>query len=555
MELSRKIQSILRLMNELRPARSIEVLEESVAGEMTKYNFSARTKIDKAQAADLFFIEQEFLFDFLRNSEHLISGGNEDVIKSKSLNTFLKKVEKLFRKTVMEFQALWDDPNSSIFSSLPGVAKWMPEIHAPAFNNLSSLITKNARSRAIGGFRPRSVLWALYDYILYALIGKRGKGLFVAGKQTDAPAKWVIDDLRNQSVPENDNYYGYAVLRNIVAPPDMLEMDENTHIRRSSKFEWRELLLPARKSHIKENMLVNEVNFSHLKNLDSLCLLETTLPDSSRSAFRGELTRESMNASLELGKKLRSNLYDAVSCMRLVIHPKIGIAFLNHTGVHIETSPLSPIFRPEYNPPPDIQSGISGTIADRERHYLTFKTRPDENKALIDFWEQFKIFRHEVDKTDFHKYYNRALTRFNQACTEYYIEDAIIDLVISMEIITQGGGPITGYRIAGFVAPDNKIQLVQEIVSNLFDLRHEYIHRSTLKEKEINDRIQILSQGQLISRAFLRNTIYYCINEGIPTGDFGFRAILDRYFIDCEERKKMQDLIPEWSMRDISEIQ
>lgn len=552
-ELSRIIQSILRLMSELRPGWLIESLEHGVALEMARYNFPTK-KIDKVQAADIFFVVGGFLSDFPRISKHSLFEGYEDSIKSISINPFLKKVEKLFRKSLKEFEVLWDNPDSSIFSSLPGVMKWMPEVHIQDFNTLLSLISSNARSRAIGRFRPQSVLWALYDYILYALTGKRGSDSFSSGRYTDVAVKWLISELKNQSIPKNDNSYGYAVLRNIVAPQDMLHMDETTHIRKSSKFEWRELLLPARKSFGKENMLVNEAKFSISKKLDSLCILETTLPDSSGSDIHGELTKESMKSARELGKKLRNILYDAVSCMRLVIHPKIGIAFLNHTGVHIDTSPLSPIFRPEFHPPPDAQSGISGTIADRGRHYLTFTAYPDENRALVEFWEQFKTFRYESDKTDFHKLYDRALTRFNLACTEYYIEDAIIDFVICMEIITQGGGPITSYRVASFVSPDEKIQIVQKIISDLLQLRNDCVHGSISNEEDIRKNLQFLSQTQIISRAFLRNTIFYCITKGIPTGKYEFRDVLDGYFIDCDKRVDLQNMVPDWSMRDMSDI-
>ena len=62
MQLSETNQSILKLMSELRPAWPIESLEHGINLEMPRINVP-RKKIDKIQAADIFFVVGGFLSD------------------------------------------------------------------------------------------------------------------------------------------------------------------------------------------------------------------------------------------------------------------------------------------------------------------------------------------------------------------------------------------------------------------------------------------------------------------------------------------------------------
>ena len=62
-----------------------------------------------------------------------------------------------------------------------------------------------------------------------------------------------------------------------------------------------------------------------------------------------------------------------------------------------------------------------------------------EIEKLRHFWSVFKDFTEQKNRPEFITDYRRALTRFNQHYAEQYLEDAVIDLAVSLEIITRTG--------------------------------------------------------------------------------------------------------------------
>jgi len=528
------------------------------------------------QAADLILLQQKLPYEFMFDTELLFHEGRAheaalktgvDVIGTRAREGYHEAIGVLFEQAYQELLDLWTDEESSILSALPGVEPWLPEKEMQKLNDLAATICASPRPCFMNTrLEYAGVLLSLFDYFQLALSGctvfpsRYDKGVRLDESKREA-LSWLLkgfDSALNPSGEKDCGYYGYAVLRNFKALTDEIRLGDMLRIRELSRIEWNELLLPEsyvsfqgmtgqRREPWDFESLRSEADYLTNYEEPPFFIIEGWYKAIEKSETEG-LLRDLIRQ--EYGIVVR-RIQDLVSCIRLVHDTSAGV-------VEIVTRGLRPILPPgtsgekaEYGPPVrPSYSDLSGTAIDARPKALVLR----DTAELMEFWNAFRAFMDHEPRTDFHRSYERALTRYNQSIVEYYLEDAIVDLSTSLEILTRGGGPATSYRVAAFVSPEAKISQIQEVMMEFLKLRNDCVHGPGLrKRRDVEKAIGYVKWTRVLVQACLRNAVFMCVNGGIPSGDTGFRSLLDACVVNFDERRRIQDLIPTWSLHDLSE--
>jgi len=528
------------------------------------------------QAADLFLLQQQLPYEFMFDMEMLLHEGRAheaalktgvDVIGTRARESYRKAIGVLFDQAYQELLDLWTDEESSILSALPGVQPWLPEKEMQKLNDLAATICASPRPCFMNTrFDHAGVLLSLFDYFQLALSGctvfpsRYDKGVRLDESKREA-LSWLLKDLDfalNPSGEKDCGYYGYAVLRNFKALTDEMKLDDTLRIRKVSRIEWNELLLPEdyvslqrmtgqRREPRDLESLRSEAEYLINYEEAPFFIIEgwcKAIDESETEGPLGDLLRQEYSIVVR-------RIQDLVSCIRLVHDTSAGVVGIATRGLRPILPPSTSGEKAEYGPPVrSSYSHLSGEAIDARPRALVLRNTAE----LMEFWNAFRAFMDNEPRTDFHRNYERALTRYNQSIVEYYLEDAIVDLSTSLEILTRGGGPATSYRVAAFVSPDAKISQIQEVMREFLKLRNDCVHGPGLrKRKDVEKAIGYFKRAKVLVQACLRNAVFMHVNGAIPSGDTGFRNLLDACVVSFDERRRIQDLIPKWSLQNVSE--
>ena len=232
-------------------------------------------------------------------------------------------------------------------------------------------------------------------------------------------------------------------------------------------------------------------------------------------------------------------IQDTLICLSLLSEKVVSAEHMVFPTIRIALGP-------EYHPPIS-RMGLVGPLAisSQSSSPLRLNLVREEFLSIFQVLDEF----HSLQRTKFHDDFERAIVRYLQSRREYYLEDVIVDLALTIEIITKTGIRAASTKLASFLAMGDESEEIQRIYSEFADLRNKVIHGSVAEKIENHLIVNKMSQ---IMQALLRNVLYYSVVREIPTGRHEFRDLLDACIVNSNRREEVQGTFPMWSVRNLS---
>ncbi len=522
-------------------------------------------QINRVQAADIFNLDQFLTIELGKLSKKNLQAGiiyegaehkDAGYLSTAAQSKLFEYIYHTFLCLMQEMQELWDDPSRSILSVFSAAKKWL-QFHPS--QTLSDLV-QTIRSIKRTGFLcekllEESILWALFKYIDFGLTGRWTHGTTYHSDHTEfrrivpnhrEAASWLVEDLRSGSIPKDvgeRTYYGYCLLHGFVfpLPKKPILLDNGIRLRETTQLEWGHLLLTK---EIARGPLSSFVEyFDRIPIIKSkppiLEIWEMETPEDIDQK-RADTFYEFFPPAIP---RIHSKMGKVLSCIRLSSSEKPGIldtSIPDETPSFLQLKPTR--IRPEFE------------FSEYEKRGGTNKGKKKPSQSikhtfglghLRDFWKAYSSFE-DCKRTIFNQKFKSALSWFNKSFGEPFEEDSIIDLVVSLETLTNSPGPVTSYLILPLLNVKSDYKSILQDIRHFFNLRNKILHGST-EYLEKNDLFRWANWGQSIVAAVLRNIVFYSIKHGLPTEKKSLRVILDNCIADQSECNKIQEAIPSWS--------
>jgi hypothetical protein len=522
-------------------------------------------QINLVQAADIFNLDQYLTIELGKLSKKNLPAGNiyegarhEDAgyLSTEAQSNLLEYIYHTFLSLMQEMQELWDDPTRSILSVYPAAKKWLQFHSSQVLSDLVQTIMSIKRT----GFLcekliEESILWALFKYIDFGLTGRWVHGTTYHSDHTEfrrivpnhrEAASWLVEDLRSGSIPKDDGvkvYYGYSILHGFFfpLPKKPILLNNGIRLRETTQLEWGHLLLTK---EIARGPLSSLVEY-----FDRIPIIKSKPPI---------LEIWEMETSEDIGQKRADPFYEFFPQAINRIHSKMGKVLTCIRLSSSEKSGILDISIPDEMPsylqlkPPRIRPEFEFSEYEKRGGKTKGKKKPSQTikhtfglDHLRNFWTAYSSFE-ACTQTAFNQKFESALSWFNKSFGEPFEEDSIIDLVVSLETLTNSIGPITSYLILPLLNVKSDYKSILQDIRQFFGIRSDILHGSTEKLGK-KDLFSWANWGQRVVAAVLRNIIFYSIKYGLPTEKKLLRVILDNCVADQSECKKLQESIPSWS--------
>ncbi len=522
-------------------------------------------QINLVQAADVFNLDQYLTIELGKLSKNNLPAGNiyegaghEDAgyLNTKAQSNLLEYIYNTFLSLMQEMQELWDTPSRSILSVFPAAKQWLQFHPSQSLYDLLQTIMSIKRT---GFLRQKllqeSILWALFKYIDFGLTGRWTHGTTYHSDHTEfrrivpnhrEAASWLVEDLRSGSIPKDvgeRTYYGYSILHGFVfpLPKKPILLDNSIRLRETTQLELGHLMLTKETARGPLSSLVEY--FDRIPIIKSkppiLEIWEMETPEDIDQK-RADTFYEFFPPAIP---RIRSKMGKVLTCIRLSSSEKPGIldtSFPDEVPPYLQLKPTR--IRPEFEFSEYEKRGRKTKGKKKPSQSIKYTFGLDH---LRDFWTAYSSFD-ACTRTAFNKKFESALSWFNKSFGEPFEEDSIIDLVVSLETLTNSTGPITSYLILPLLNVKSDYKGILQDIRQFFKIRNDILHGSTEKLEE-KDLFSWANWGQSIVAAVLRNIVFYSIKHGLPTKNEPLRVILDNCIADQSECKKIQEAIPSWS--------
>ncbi len=477
----------------------------------------------------------------------------------------------------------------------------------PAFKELVNLVIESRRFGILGEFmiHKQSVEVALMEYyISYVLDGisetieawrDRDDRDLALHKRIENALFWLIEDLDLMGPPtdkEDEEYFfshSVALLGHVSfkLSIDSVKLDESIRIRRLTPFEDAELgnitfpagdlekLTSPKIDNSRANRLIDAIwdimwvdggGFMGMPENRPVYVIEGWEQKSSKLPKPHESPSSPIRSALCAHEKnMIQSIYNALSSIRLLTDSFAGIELLELGREYVVPAGSSLVYisqnvKPEVRPHDVYRPGsMNGDIPEIANH-APVALSLEQSDQLKELYNAISSFRKHEPQTDFHQLLERALWRYSLALIEYYDEDAVIDLAICLELLTKtSNSKQVSYVISPFISIETSTEVVQAFLLDFMELRHKIVHGSMKGKKKIEEKLggstKYMPLGRCLVRACLRNALLYSINAGIPSGNRGFKELLQRCADEPKFRNTVQTIIPQWSFDEVSDLE
>lgn len=434
-------------------------------------------------------------------------------------NDYIRRLRKIFQTLTDDFQEIWqrdyegdiEHYKKRLEKGAFDIASFLysiPEIRElDSYQSLVTLVGEkpNVRDSAIG-FKYSGIQDSMLDYLLVSVTNNQPNYDSLFSKQGfELAFQLLLEDYTLDVKPNR----GVALLYGVKLGFSIFDFSEGIRLRRATRFEIRSL-----EAQISLKRLFVPVRIAepfHYGIVVSGYFLEYNSDDPFNFHEADELLGEFLSA------------------IRLTWEYDIGVYWSFY-------SPNEGNMKPEF---------LISRFVQPERKKLDMK----HVSRISDFWNTFRLFRNSLSQTT-QKYFNKALMRFNRSFLERDPEDALVDLAISLEILTSGAKSMTSFLLAPFIAYSDILEETENVIAEFDRIRNRIVHGS-VSSVEREDLGKWVVTGRKIVSACLRNFIYYTMripDDDKPEGKRGIRNTLDACAVSLTRRMWLWKNIPVWSM-------
>lgn len=196
----------------------------------------------------------------------------------------------------------------------------------------------------------------------------------------------------------------------------------------------------------------------------------------------------------------------------------------------------------------------TGPVYSSIGRYLTpigpeYTLKKSEVKPFKRFWKQYKKFQTDRATTKSNKYLKIALRRFNLGIEEdYYLEDKIIDYLISLEALYLPESRELTYKLSNRVAiligkEERETEEIRQTIVKAYDLRSQIVHGKMVRPIKINGKIIQPKDFTFNIEEILRKSIRFFIelSKTYKTQKTIIKE-LDKSLLNVKIRKKLHRL-------------
>lgn len=434
-------------------------------------------------------------------------------------NDYIGRLRETFQTLTNDFQRIWQRDyeedieryKKRLEKGAVDIASFLysiPEIRElDSYQSLVTLVGEkpNVRDSAIG-FKYSGIQDSMLDYLLVSATNNQPNYDSLFSKQGfESAFQLLLEDSTLEVKPNR----GVALLYGVKLGFSIFDFSEDIRLRRATRFEIRSLEAQASMKRLFVPVRIAEP--FHCGIVVSGYFLEYNSDDPFSFHEVDELLGEFLSA------------------IRLTWGYDIGVywSFCN---------PNEGNMRPEF---------LISRFDEPERKKLETK----HVSRISDFWNTFRLFRNSLSPTT-QKYFNKALMRFNRSFLERDPEDALVDLAISLEILTSGAKSMTSFLLAPFIAYSDILEEIENVIAEFDRIRNRIVHGSVsgVEREDLGKWVVI---GRKIVSACLRNFTYYATkipDDEKPEGKRGIRNTLDACAVSLTRRMWLWKNIPVWSM-------